>query len=453
MILQRKYDDTLLKWKRDPRKKPLIVDGARQVGKSYLVEQLFGKIHYKKVVIIDFLKSPQLNSIFDAGLSPEQVLLNIQLMLNLKFDVTTDLLVFEEIGFSQKAMDSLKYFHQEMPEVHLVATGSNIGLLGRFPVGQVERLTIHPLCFREFLWANDLRMLADFLENLDTSGITEVIHQQLWKQWLDYLYVGGMPAVVSQWVKQHEGANIIDCVKQVEKVKQQLLYDYRNDFGKFSEKEPYTSLQIERVFEAIPRQIMGSLDGNAPKFTFKGVLGKRNAGYEALSGPIRFLRKVGLIHQIHIVEGNVKAPLNVLKEDNRFKILLHDVGLLCALAGLSYQTVINESAEYKGFLAENFVLIEFAVSLNSPDEKQFFSWQSKGKAELEFLVETDNGIMPIEVKSGRSTKSKSLSSYINSQAPSAAFKLTGRNIPRSEQGFVEELPLYMSECLFRRLFG
>ncbi len=449
--MKRVAESSLETWLKSKRRKPLVIDGARQVGKSYLVEQLCAPKHFDKVLKLDFMENPKLNTIFEGDLTPDIIIREVQLVTGQKFNPKSDLLFFEEVGLCQRAIDSLKYFYQDRPEIALIATGSNIGLLGSFPVGKVNRLTIRPLVFKEFLWANELDMLAEITEVPTRENISQLTHDQLWEQLLAYYFVGGMPEAVREWVSYDRNTEILEAINGVRQIQGELISDYKNDFGKYSKGQKYNALQITRIFDSIPSQLMKEREGSAPKYKFRGVI-PGNRSYEDLVDPISFLEKIGVVQRVFIIEGTPKVPLNALLEESRFKLLLHDIGLLNAQLGLSYQEIVKHAYDFKGYISENFAANEFIAEFTSPETDHLFSWVSKRNAELEFIVNsTDKGIIPIEVKSGQSVKSKSLSTYVKTNGPQQAFKLTGRLSTATKEGTVKELPLYMAGSLYRDL--
>ena len=224
----------LLSWYQRGNRKPLLIDGARQVGKTYLVEQLFGPKYFKNLIKINFMKDPALADIFQSGLSPEILLKNIQLVTGQAYDAKTDCLFFDEIGLCQNALDSLKFFSEERPDIAIIATGSNIGLLGSFPVGQVERYQLYPMGFEEFLWANDGEALTEEIAHASRDKLSIPVHDRLWQLLLDYYFVGGMPSAVNEWVSSDRYEKILATTSAVREIQNNLILDYKNDFGKYS---------------------------------------------------------------------------------------------------------------------------------------------------------------------------------------------------------------------------
>ena len=446
--MKRLAESTLLSWYKKTNRKPLLIDGARQVGKTYLVEKLFGPKNVNKLIKLNFMKEPSLADIFQSNLSPELLVKNIQLVTGDEFNPKTDLLFFDEIGLCQGALNSLKFFNEERPDIAIIATGSNIGLLGSFPVGQVDRYQLHPMGFEEFLWANGFTALADEINSADRQTISPAVHERIWQLLLDYYFVGGMPSAVSIWASSNKDDKILKTVTAVRDVHKSLIQDYKNDFGKFSSGTNYNALHIARVFESVPVQLMKAQDGNAPKYRFKDVV-KGVRSYAPLESPIEFLEKVRLVKKSYVIEGRPSSPLKIGRANNRFKLLLHDVGLLNAMLDISYREILQQSQHYKGYIAENFVANELFLAGAS---EGIDSWASKRNAKLEFLVTDSHGnIIPIEVKSGKSVKSKSMSEYVKAYRPNHAYKLTGRLSSASKEGPIKELPLYMTAPLYRRL--
>ena len=394
------------------RRKPLLLDGARQVGKTYLIED-FGARHFRQVLKLDFLAEPQLSDIFKESLNPEVLLINIQLALNVDFNPQHDLIFFDEIGECQSALNSLKFFAESKPELYICASGSNIGLIDAFPVGKVHMLELFPLSFEEFLMASNQPLLLEQFKNVSRQ---EIVHQKLWQLFLDYYFVGGMPEAVATWFA--DGAEGINArCQQVAKIHDDLLTGYSRDFGKYAGK--VNAQHIEQVFQAIPQQLSQYVDDSVKRFRFSGVVEKKR-GYKDLYGPIEWLEKSKLITKSYPISAP-KSPLSAYRKENIFKLFFFDVGLLGHLLGLSYAEHKIQEFSYKGYLAENFVQNEFRCCGYYPT----YAWQRK-EAEIEFLYKTTGGdIVPIEVKSGKRTQAKSLKSYIQHYKQKRTVKLVG----------------------------
>jgi len=422
----------LVAWKDQKQRMPLLLDGARQVGKTYLLEKLFGERYFKKVVKLDFLENPELCSIFVGSKSPDHILNQIQITLGIDIDPGNDMVFFDEIGECQNALDSLKFFQEQRPEMYVCASGSNLGLLTSFPVGKVDELHLHPMSFEEFVIAHNNSHLT---EAFQTGTRNDIVHSKLWSLLLDYYFVGGMPKAVSTWISGDK-SRINALSNDVRQVQQALINGYIRDFGKYAPRKS-TAMHIERVYRNIPTQLMKEIDGSVNRYQFSKVIPKKN-GYRDLQGPIEYLMKTRLGSKNYIIEDQPRSPLKIQIKENRFKLFLHDIGLLHCLADISYQEIKLQNFDFKGYMAENFVHNE-ALSLGL---EQTYSWHSQHMAELEFLFKRYDGeIVPVEVKSGKRTQAKSLKAYIERFNPKLAYKFTA-NIGGFRDGSLQTLPLY-----------
>ena len=457
--MERLLLEDLLVWKDRPERQPVLLDGARQVGKTYLLQQLFGRRHFRRVHTLDLRKEPRLCKLFEDSLDPDRLLPKIELELGEKIDLRADLLLLDEIGECQRAVDSLKYFAEQRPDGFVVASGSNIGLLDSFPVGKVENLRLFPMTFEEFLMAagND-RLLQQYREmSRDTF-----IHGLLWEQFLDYYFVGGMPAAVAAWFWHSDAdmpertqgdqnlrvnnppmglagyARMSDRTQKVQDVHRNLIAGFERDFGKYCGKQ--SSLDLNRVFQNVPVQLDRSMDGSARRFRFKDVLPRKNR-YAQLCGPIDWLESARLISRCYLLDCRPAVPLRSLVRENVFKLFLLDVGLAGHMLGLSYRWQIDQEFAYKGFIAENFVQNEL-LARGMPTS---YAWD-QGQAEVEFLYQTVSGsVIPVEVKSGSRTRARSLWAYREKYRPEQTLKLIGGPGGPDRQDMV--WPLYYARFL------
>lgn len=431
--MQRTLLNKLMLWKNQPTRKPLLLDGARQTGKTYLLERLFGK-SFANVVRIDFLENPAHKEIFEGSLSPNDVLMNIELVTQKTFDPKTDLLILDEIGECERAVTSLKYFAEKAPTHFVTASGSNIGLLNTFPVGKVEQHNLRPLTFKEFIHASDQPAL---IKAFDEQASSPAAHQQLMDKLTDYFFVGGMPEAVAAW---YQDLSLLERVEKVRKIHADLIEGYRRDFGKYAGKADATL--IESVFNAIPAQLAQVLDESVQRFKFRNVHARKSR-YSHFETAIHWLQSSRLALANHPIKGTPKAPLAAYKKENRVKLFLFDVGLLNHMLDSSHQEIKQQNYEYKGYVAENFVQQELTAMGFEPS----YSW-SDARAEIEFIVSTDQGdIVPIEVKSGKRTRAKSLASYIAKCGPRKTFKLTGTQGSGSMEDTNIVMPLYYAQYL------
>ena len=427
------YDD-LLAWKREPQRKPVLIDGARQTGKTHLIEHIFGARQFAKVHKLDFNRTPGLASVFADGLEPRTIVDNIEVRFNEPVDLAQDLIFFDEVGDCQPALDSLKYFAEQAPEAFICATGSNVGLLASFPVGKVRRLELFPLCFEEFVMASGQTRL---LEMFRTRATSSTAHETLWSLFLDYTYVGGMPEAVAAWFDV--GRGMAERIGAVETIHSDLVAGFERDFGKYA--GPVHAQHIDAVFHNVPRQLETTLDGSVKRFRFQGVVARRR-GYQDLRGPIDWLEKCRLAWKCFPVVSQPTPPLLHLTKESRFRLFLFDIGILRHLLRLPYALQREPRYAYKGFLAENFVQTELCARVGHPT----YGW-AEGRAEIEFLHQARNGeIVPVEVKSRRRSRARSLSSYIARYAPSRAITLTAD--PRGgRDGVVTNWPLFEAQFL------
>ena len=436
--MQRRLLNQLIEWKTKPRRKPLLVDGARQTGKTYLLRRLFGA-EFPRVMRIDFLETPAMAEAFAGALQPEDIVANLELMTGQPFNPDTDLLILDEIGECSRAVAALKYFAEQAPTYYIAASGSNIGLLTAFPVGKVEQYYLRPLSFREFLWASKEQSLIKAYEN---KVMTAAAHAKLWEKLTDYYYTGGMPEAVAAWYDT-SGTTLLQRVEAVALIHANLLMGYQRDFGKYAGKAD--AQLIETVFNAIPAQLAAVIDESVKRFKFKGVE-PRKSRYADFATAISWLHHCRMILKNYQIEGRPQAPLAAYRKPNQIKLFWFDVGLLNHQLGTNYQAIKQQKEAYKGYVAENFVQQEFAVMGLEPS----YSWRD-ARAEIENIVQNAAGqIIPVEVKSGIRTQAKSLRSYQQKCSPVKTIKLTGtQGSPATEQNNIV-MPIYYAEYVLEQ---
>jgi predicted AAA+ superfamily ATPase len=431
----------LLEWKSKQSRKPVLLDGARQTGKTHLLSEIFAE-EFDNVVRLDFLADPHLSVIFDKSLNPDDILEAIELTLNVEIDVSNTLIIFDEIGENQDAVNSLKFFAEQKPEMFLCASSSNIGLLTSFPVGKVHQLELYPLTFEEFLIASNEKSLLKAFQNMNLG---KPAHLRLFDLLKQYYFVGGLPEAVRTWFDL-KGDSINQRISAVERIHGELISGYERDFGKYSGKVPAT--HIAQVFRNVPKQLSNNIDDSVNRYRFKDVIENKNR-YLQLSGPISWLEKCKLVSKCHPIESQPQSPLLPLAKDNVFKLFLFDVGLLGRMLNISYQEQMMQDFAFKGYIAENFVQNEIIAANGSPT----YSWETK-TCEVEFVLKdkTTGNIYPLEVKSGKRTKAKSLKSYCDKFTPEKTIKLIG------SQGSLDDrtkivLPLYYASRVFEVMEG
>lgn len=417
----------LLLWKKKTDRKPLLLQGARQVGKTYLVNQ-FGHNEYSQLITLNFEKSPELQSLFTKTLSAKKIIENIELYKGKKIEPENTLLFFDEIQICEQAISSLKYFYEETPTYHIIAAGSLLGVSvaksTSFPVGKVNFMTLYPMSFLEYLQAMDENILVEMLSSLNKiEPLEEIIHEKLTEHFKKYLFLGGMPEVV---VKYRDNLDTLAA----REVQNDILESYVRDFSKYAERSQ--SVKISEVWNSVPYQ----LAKENKKFKYSDVKVKgRSSIYEST---IEWLRKAGLVYLVRNIS-LPEIPLPGYAEVNKFKLYLFDTGILSAMLKLSPRILLEGSelfSKYNGAFIENFVACELTTS----GEKELFYWSSKSDAEVDFVFQYDDKIYPLEVKSGTNKNMKSLQSYAEKYNPELIMRVSPRNFIRS--GKFINLPLY-----------
>lgn len=392
----------LVAWKNSSDRKPLILKGARQVGKTTLLEQ-FGKEHFHQVHSFNFEENLALADLFSVNLDPHRLIGELRFLQDKDINIEKDLLIFDEIQTCPRALTSLKYFQEKMPEMAICAAGSLLGIYlapVSFPVGKVDILNLYPMSFEEFLFAQEdhksLEVINDYCNR--QLEIPRMAHEHLWEQLKHYLIVGGLPEVVKTFIKHKD--NLFIAFQQVREKQKTLIDTYLADIAKHS--GAVNAMHIARIFESIPAQLSRSQDGSASKYIFKGAVPGVDR-YSKLVGAFDWLEKAGLIIKVSIVNSGW-LPFSAYTEDNVFKLYLFDVGLLGTMAQISPKIILDyDWGSYKGFFVENYVAQAFLAC----GKTKLYSWQEK-TAEVEFLHEEEGFAIPIEVKSGWVKQAKSI---------------------------------------------
>ena len=438
--MRRDIQNSLLNWKASPRRKPLILYGARQVGKTWALKE-FGKNEFKETVYIDFDKNKEVHKYFNDNISPSYIIAGLETHFKIKIDPRDTFLIFDEIQECQRAKDALKYFNEDAPQYHVAAAGSYLGIAhGKFPVGQVDHLTLRPLSFYEFLEAAGYSMLMETLMQADKStikGVSIAAEPKL----KEYMYVGGMPEAVSTFI---ESGSFLDT----RNVQMQILESYKNDFTRHIKETDIPKVRM--LWESIPLH----LAKEKKKFMYREIReGARASAYE---NALDWLVNTGLIHKVNRVN-NAKLPLIAYADRDAFKIFMLDTGLLSAASGLDIKTFHDPDPlvfkEFKGAITEQFVLQELKTLQNqSLSGIPVYYWgKEEGKSEVDFLIQWQNEIVPIEVKSGIRKRSKSLEIYNEIYNPSHAVRAALNNFGVS--GSLYSVPLYMIASFGKILNG
>lgn len=435
--MKRHITNKLVTWKNSKHRKPLIIQGLRQIGKTFELRR-FGSGHFPKYHYLNFEQSPKLASIFQTNLVPKRILLDLAFVTGETINPNQDLLIFDEIQACPKALTSLKYFNEEMPELALCAAGSLLGVHlapVSFPVGKVNFLKMHPMSFAEFLMAIDDQKSVDMLNQAATTKyISEIAHQHIWEQMKLYFIVGGLPEAVKTF-SEHKNT-IAEALNLVRQRQQELMLTYYADIAKHSGK--VNAMHVERIWKSIPAQLAHDHNSSAHKFKFKGILPNVDR-YSQLANAIDWLIKTELIIKSHIVNCG-QLPFNAYTKESSFKLFISDVGLLGALNNLPPKVILDyDYGTYKGYFAENFVAQELIYA----GTQDLYTWQ-EGRAEIEFLKQTDGEVVPIEVKAGNITRARSLDSFINKYHSTKNIILSGKNLHIDKDNKIQRLPLYLA---------
>lgn len=440
--MKRSIHIKLLAWKNSRGRKPLVLKGARQVGKTWALHK-FGKSEYEregyKYHYIDLRESKDFHSIFAETFDPSKIITLLEFRLKRKFDINHDLLVLDEIQECPHAITSLKYFEQNLKELDLIVAGSHLGLLKNeesFPVGKVDFLHMFPMNFEEFVSSMDSDAAAYLSSYNCKEPLPSIVHERLLELLTCYHFVGGLPEAVAV-VCDYGIDNISNSIIDVRKIQNNLILGYRSDFSKYS--GVVNATHINYVFNSLPKQLSQTHDESVKKFRFRQVIPNRK-GFDSIAGPLSWLLESRLCIKNNIAK-RAEHPIQGYCNPNRFKLFLFDIGLLNCMLKLPGEVILGEQiSSYKGFILENFV----AQELFSITNEELTSWQ-QGTAELEFIIANTAEIIPVEVKSSsKSRMAKSLDAYINRYAPKHAFKLSRQNFNFNSKRNITTIPVYCS---------
>ena len=421
--------ERLYKWKESKYRKPLIIEGARQVGKTWLMKE-FGKTAYKDTVYINFDSNSRMAELFSIDLNTDRLILGLELYAGRKIDPDTTLLIFDEVQEVPKALSSLKYFCENAPQYHIICAGSLLGLAlhsgTSFPVGKVDFLKLYPLSFREFLMATGKERFAQLLDSKDFSMITAFKQTYIDALKL-YYFVGGMPEAVLHF-SENEDFN------EVRNIQQRILAAYEQDFSKHAPNEIVP--RIRMVWNSIPSQ----LAKENKKFLYGLVReGGRAKDYEAA---IMWLSDCGLVHKVSRIN-TPKLPLKAYEDLKAFKLFVVDVGLLGCMTGLRQKTLLDGNdlfVEFKGALTEQYVMQQLATisQINT-----YYYTNDRGSCEIDFVIDTGETVIPLEVKAEENLRAKSLRAYHDKFQPETSIRTSMSDYRREE--WLLNLPLYAIE--------
>lgn len=421
--------EKLYKWKEGKRRKPLIIEGARQVGKTWLMKE-FGKQAYEDTIYINFDSNSRMADLFAADLDTERLIVGLELYAGRKINPDTTLLIFDEVQEVPRALASLKYFYENAPQYQIVCAGSLLGIAlhqgTSFPVGKVDFLKLYPLSFSEFLMATGNERFVELLKKRDYEMVSSFkqIYIEALKQ---YYFVGGMPEAVESFTESKD-------FTEVREIQKRILEAYEQDFSKHAPNEIVPKIRM--LWNSIPSQ----LAKENKKFIYGLVReGGRAREYETA---IMWLSDCGLVHKVSRVNG-AGIPLKAYKDLKAFKLFILDVGLLGCMTGLRQQTLLEGNdlfVEFKGALTEQYVCQQLKTI---EDLKLYYYTNDRGSCEIDFVVDTGEQIVPVEVKAETNLKAKSLKTYQEKFEPRLSVRTSMADYKKEE--WLLNLPLYTIE--------
>jgi uncharacterized protein len=422
--MKRKAIQDMIDWKNDEERKPLVLKGARQVGKTWLMKE-FGKNYYKNYVYFNFDEEDELKSIFDTNKNPHRIIELLSMISGERILPDKTLIIFDEIQECPAALNALKYFKEKANEYHVVAAGSLLGTLlaqpKSYPVGMINLLYINPLSFSEFLEATDSLLYTYYDSIQQGQQIEDYFHSRLIDAYNSYLIIGGMPECVASWVKYQDPARI-------SRIQRELIEIYENDFSKHNGN--VNSGRILMVF----RSIVAQLAKPNEKFMYGAVRqGGRARDFEEA---IEWLVSAGMLNRVYNVS-KMEHPLSAFDKLDQFKLFVFDTGLLKHMAGIDNSAILlNDDYQFKGPLTENYVLQQLQGQFEV--EPRYYSDKN---SEIDFVLQNGTEIIPIEAKGGEDKSAPSFKRYIASHHPAHALRFSKRGYRKD--GEITNIPLYL----------
>lgn len=431
--MYRKISQKLLAWKESPFRKPLLLQGARQVGKTFSVLE-FGRNNYENVAYFNFETNTQLNATFEENIEPGYLLPVLSHIAGTSIIKEKTLIIFDEVQLCERALTSLKYFCEQAPEHHIIALGSLLGVAVNrktysFPVGKVDMLTMYPMDMEEFLLALDESYLLEKIKACftDKTAMPAALHQSALELYRQYLVVGGMPEAVMIFSKTKDYVF-------VRHIQDTILASYLNDMSKYNTENEIKKTRL--TYDNITVQ----LSKKNTRFQYKLIKsGARAAEFE---NAIEWLILSGIVDQVYKVE-QIKKPLANYRDIDAFKIYLSDVGLLCAKKDIIANDIlymVDELNDFKGGMTENYVHNQLKIN-----DYTTYYWESDRGAEIDFIIQREGKLIPIEVKAADNTRAKSLKLYMDRFEPAYAIKLSTKNFAQEDNKLI--IPLYAAFCI------
>ena len=431
--MQRKIMSYLESWKKSPHRKPLILQGARQVGKTYSVLE-FGRLYYENVAYFNFETNPKLNETFEENISPVYLIPILSHIAGQTIVREKTLIVFDEVQLCERALTSLKYFYENEPDYHIIVAGSLLGVAVNrarfsFPAGKVDMKTLYPMDMEEFMLAlGEEELVKQIRECFQTdTPLPSALHDAAIQLYRQYLVVGGMPECVLQFAETKDYILI-------RHTQDTILASYLNDMSK------YNNLNEIKKTHLVYDNITVQLSKKNTRFQYKLV--KKGGRASEFENAIEWLTLSGIVSQVYKVE-QIKKPLENYKNIDAFKIYVSDLGLLCAkkdLIATDILYMVEDLNDFKGGMAENYVNVQLSIN-----GYRTYYWESERGAEIDFIIQREGKLIPIEVKSADNTRAKSLTVYMKTYNPEYAIKLSTKNF-----GFEDgkkTVPLYAAFCI------
>ena len=427
--MKRKIYSSLLEWKKNSIKTPLMIIGARQIGKTYIIKEFCQK-EFEKNIYINLLDNPQIVDLFEQSIPTEEKFTKMQWILNTEIDLEKTIIFFDEIQLSEKLISNLKYFCESEKPFKIICAGSLLGVKinrfhSSFPVGKVKMEYMYPMDFEEFLMATSSQGLIDEIYKCYNSSVpmTSALHEKLMGLYRMYLCVGGMPQAVQNIVNVNQ--NIFDFDKDIIR---NIIESYLNDMNQYIFNNTEKS-KIEAIYKSIPSQL-----GNVSnKFQYSKI--NSNARSRDYESAMQWLISSTMIYKCNLLK-SIQIPPKAYADEEYFKLYLSDVGLLTSLLEIQYNDILlDNSFLYKGNIAENYVatqLVKNGLSL--------YYWKSNSDAEIDFILYNEDGLIPIEVKASDNIASKSLNSYMKQYNPKYSIRISSKNF--GFENNIKSVPLY-----------
>ena len=428
MKLERKIMKDLIKWKNNKNRKPLILRGARQVGKTYILKQ-FGEENYEGVAYFNFDHDTELYNLFENTKDPSRILEQLSFIYGKAIKPEKTLIVFDEIQECPDALNSLKYFQEEANNYHVVSAGSLLGIRlshTSFPVGKVDFLNMYPMTFTEFLNADSCSNLVDYMDSIEKiENIPDIFFNRIKEKLKVYFIIGGMPEAVSSWVENKD-------VEKVDKILSDILKSYESDFSKHTTNTEANRISI--IWNSMPSQV----SKENKKFLYQVV--KKGARAREYEGALNWLRDANIVYKVHNVT-KPSMPLKSYEDLSAFKVFVNDIGLLRKMTDLDSKIIVEGNKlfeEFKGALTENYIIQTLTATGFNP---YYFSFDNR--YEIDFLLQHKNEIIPIEVKSNENVNSTSLKIYNDKYDPQLRVRFSMRNLTKDDN--LINIPLFMAE--------